>query len=426
MTRMTRMIRKTAAPSLILLLLCLAAPLGAATGRKLTSFTGVEVTEKSAKEDVIFVVAGDNRPTAKGAPMPRVAETILSEIGLIRPDFVLWTGDTVYGYCDTRDDLEAEYQRFAAAAKPLMGVVPFYNAPGNHEIHSDQTASDCAQPVEKLCWADPAVPGNRCSEEVFVSHFGQLYGAVDYAGAHFIALDTAVPGDEDAISGPQLDWLTADLKSHGNARAIFLFTHTEFYQSPTIDPGGGRSHPTVARAGELQDLFARSPVAAVFSGHEHIFWHEPPEKHGFIDYFIAGGAGAPLYAPPDRGGFSHYVIVRVSGRKVSYDVIEPGRLYLEAVKNPPAGAEQFWIVNSNDAQPLPLRGLEVEIPAAALGGCDGLEPTGEFRRRDSWDPFKVAIDSCEAAAGGKLHLHLTAAPLQQGSVRVTVRRKPQP
>ena len=421
------MIRKMGAPSLILLALCLAAPLGAATDRKLTSFTGVELKDKDSKEDVIFVVAGDNRPTAKDAPLPRVAETILSEIGLIRPDFVLWTGDTVYGYCDTRDELEAEYQRFREAARSLVGFVPFYNAPGNHEIHGDQTASDCAQKPDQLCWADPdPAAKNRCSEEVFVSHFGQLYGSGDHAGVHFIALDTAVPGDEDAISGPQLDWLKKDLASNEEARAIFLFTHTEFYQSPTIDPSAGRGHPTVARAWELQDLFARYPVMAVFSGHEHIFWHEPAEKHGFIDYFVAGGAGAPLYASPDRGGFSHYVIVRVSGRKVTYDVIEPGRLYIEGVKNPPAGAEQFWIVNSNDAaQPLPLRGLQVEVPAATLGGCAGLEATGEFRRRDSWSPFQVAIDSCDAAAGGKLRLHVTAAPVQQGSIRVTVRRKPQ-
>ena len=118
------------------------------------------------------------------------------------------------------------------------------------------------------------------------------------------------------------------------------------------------------------------------------------------------------------------MIVRVSGRKVTYDVIEPGRLYIEGVKNPPTGTEQFWIINSNDAQPLTLRGLQVEISSAALSGCDGLEATGELRRRDSWNPFKVAIDSCDAAAGGKLRLHVTAAPVQQGSIRVTVRRKP--
>jgi hypothetical protein len=423
---MIRMIRKTGAPALILLLL-LAAPLGAADDRKLASFTGIELKDKDPKEDVIFVVAGDNRPTAKGAPLPRVTSTILAEIGMIRPDFVFWTGDTVYGYCDTREELEREYQRFHDAAQPLVGFVPLYNSPGNHEIHSDQKPDECSQPATKFCWSDPDSAGNRCSEELFVSHFGQLYGAFDYAGAHFISLDTTVPGDEDAISGTQLEWLRADLKSNHDARAIFLFTHSEFYSSPWMDPASGRTHPAIDRRSELQDLFKRFPIAAIFSGHEHLFWHEPAEAHDFIHYFVGGGAGAPLHASPDHGGFSHYLIVRLSGKKATYEVIEPGRLYVQEVTDPPAGVEQFWVVNSNYVtQPIPLRGLQVEIPAASLGSCDGLEATGEFRRRrDFWDPFKVTLDSCAAAAGGRLRLRLTAAPLQQGSLRVTVRRKPQ-
>ena len=60
--------------------------------------------------DFVFVVAGDNRPTAKGAPLPHVLKTIFSEIRVIQPDFVLWTGDTVYGYDDTPAELRAEYE----------------------------------------------------------------------------------------------------------------------------------------------------------------------------------------------------------------------------------------------------------------------------------------------------------------------------
>ncbi|MBW8879557.1 MAG: metallophosphoesterase [Acidobacteria bacterium] len=413
------MIRKALLP----LLLCLSAPLFAATAdRPLKSFPEAALKDKDPKADVIFVVAGDNRPAAKGAPMPRVLDTIFSEIALIRPDFVLWTGDTVYGYCDTEPELEAEYQAFRDKARSIAGVVPLFNAPGNHEIHSDQ--SDC-KTGGTLCWADPQTPAPRCSERSFRNHFGELYGSFNYAGAHFIALDTAVPGDEDAISGDQLQWLKDDLKSARDARAIFLFTHTEFFSSPLIDPPAGRSHPAVARRWELMDLFERSPVAAVFSGHEHLFWHEPPEKHNFIDYFVAGGAGAPLYAPPDRGGFSHYLVVKISGGKVSYELIEPGRLYVESAAGTLCpGAACFWFVDSNDVQqPLLLRGLDVEVPAS-LGDCAGLTATAQARRRDGWVPVpNVAID-CAASTGGKLHVNAPA--LAQGSVLLTVSRKSNP
>lgn len=409
------MLRKFAVP----LLLCLAAPLGAATDRPLKSFPEAELKPKEAGADMLFIVSGDNRPTTQGAPLPRVVKAIFSEIGLIRPDFVIWTGDTVYGYCDTREELEAEYQAFRAAARPIEGFVPLYNSPGNHEIHEGQT---CSRPAEQLC-------GPPCSEDAFRGHFGQLWGSFDYAGAHFIALDTDVPGQEDAIGGEQLEWLKRDLEANKGARAIFVFTHTEFYSSPVIDKPQGTGHPAVTNRCELQDLFRKYPVKAVFSGHEHVYWRETAENHDGIDYFVAGGAGAPLYASPERGGFSHYVVVRMTGDKISYQVVEPGRLYLEDAA-PRAGEHRFWIVNSADfaessekfAQPIPLRGIDVEV-AASLGKCEDLEATAAGRRRDAEVPVSgVTIGSC-SPAGGKLRLHIDGPPVGQGSFLVTVKKK---
>jgi hypothetical protein len=405
------MIRRAAGFSVLVALACLGAA-GAATDRPLQSFPAARLTATDPGADLLFVVGGDNRPATQGGPLPRVLGTILSEAGLIRPDFVIWTGDTVYGYCDTREQLEAEYSAFAAAARPLAGV-PLYNSPGNHEIHEGQT---CSTAAETLC-------GPPCSEEVFRGHFGQLYGSFDAAGAHFIALDTDVPGEQDAIAGPQLEWLKRDLEANKDARAIFVFTHTEFHSSPLIDKPAGSSHPAIANRCELEDLFRRYPVKAVFSGHEHLFWHEPAEQHDGIDYFVLGGSGAPLYASPDRGGFSHYLVVRLTGKALSYEVIEPGRLYLEDA-TAKAGEQRFWIVNSNDfQQPIPLRGIDVEAPAS-LGRCDELEATAETRQRDKPLPIPgVTLRSCTPAPGGTLRLHIEGPPVGQGSFLVTVRPK---
>jgi hypothetical protein len=433
------MTRKALLP---LFLLCLSVRLLAATSpQPLKSWPKADLKDKDSKADVIFVVAGDNRPTAKGAPLPRVLDAIVAEIALIRPDFVLWTGDTVYGYCDTEKELNAEYEAFRAKASPLENVVPLYNAPGNHEIHSDQTNCAPTTNPDPLCWAEPGSPESRCSERVFREHFGDLYSSFNYAGAHFISLDTSVPGKEDAISGDQLTWLMDDLKSAKTARAIFLFTHTEFFSSPLIDPPSGRSHPSIARRDELEDLFDHYPVSAVFSGHEHLFWHEPPEKHNFIDYFVAGGAGAPLYASPDRGGFSHYLVVRLSGSKVSYDLIQPGRLYVEGAiqdktfdpdKEPfktgladgyLKDAPCFWVVNSNDVQPLPLAGIDLDVPAS-LGDCSNLAVKSWSRSRDVWGTFNDVTTDCAASPAGKIHVKgLTAS---QGSTLLTVSRKSTP
>jgi hypothetical protein len=392
-------------------------PLQATTERPLKSVVAALEPAAGTTGDVTFVVGGDNRPTAKGAPMPRVVKTIFDEIALVRPAFVLWSGDTVYGYCDTRTELDGEYDAFLDLAK--RGGAPLFNAPGNHEIHSGQHCPPSI-PEADLC-------GPPCSEKVFEKSFGRLYGSFDYAGAHFISLDTDVPGTPDEISGAQLAWLKQDLEANKGARAIFIFCHTEFYSSPRIDPPQGQSHPAIFDRIALHELFRRYPVRAVFAGHEHLYWREPAENHDGIEYFVAGGAGAPFYASPDRGGFSHYVLVRLTGNRVSYDVIEPGHLYVEpplaGLSGPPGkdGEARFWIVNSNEAGPLVLDGVETEVPAT-LGACNDLQPTSDFKGRDG-KPVTLTVTSC--APGKSVHkLRIRAEGVPAGaSVPVVVRRK---
>ena len=48
-----------------------------------------------------FIVAGDNRSTGHGYPMPPAFAEVCREIGWVRPDFTFWTGDVIEGYGDT-------------------------------------------------------------------------------------------------------------------------------------------------------------------------------------------------------------------------------------------------------------------------------------------------------------------------------------
>lgn len=350
--------------------------------------------------DLLFVVGGDNRPTGKNAPLPRVTARIFSEIGMIRPDFVLWSGDVVYGYGDTAAELSREYDRFAKSA--ALAHAPLFDAPGNHEIHH-RDGEPC---------------GDRASEDEFVRRFGALYGSFDAGGAHFIALDTAQVCSEDRLDAAQRAWLEADLEAHRAARAIFVFTHTEFFSSPTIDPDAGKGHPAIQDRDGLIALFRRYPVRAVFSGHEHVYWRE---AHDGIDYFIAGGAGAPLYASPDRGGFSHYVIVRLTGNAVACEVVEPGHLYVETGLDL-RGEPTTWIVNGNDAD-IPLRGAEIAAPAS-LGRCRDLAATSNLRKTDGTPvPVPVSVVGCAAGERGRRAVLALTSP-RGTSVPVTLRHSP--
>jgi len=385
------MARRAFAAALLISSAALAAP-----PAPLKSLVG-ELKPAAPGADLMFVVAGDSRPTGRLAPLPRTVPAIFAEVGLIRPDLVVWTGDTVYGYCDSAEELRAEHQAFVAAAQ--AGGVPVFNTTGNHEIHTPQTCP--GRPAESLCAGD-------CAFAQFRGLYGWEYGSFDTAGAHFVLLSTDLPGHEDEIVGEQMAWLKADLEAHKSARAIFVFTHTEFYSAPQMDKDAVHGHEAIKNVPELNALFHRYPVKAVFSGHEHVYSHE---VHDGIDYFVAGGGGAPLYAPPEHGGFSHYLVVRLHDGKVSSETIGPGRLFTQAVPAGP-GETRLWVVNGNDSD-LPLRGIEAALPAGA--DCKGLSATAEVPYRARTAP-EVTIAAC---ADGKARLEADAT--RRRSVLVTVK-----
>jgi Calcineurin-like phosphoesterase len=351
--------------------------------------------------DFVFVVAGDNRPTAKGAPLPRVLKTIFDEVRIVRPDFVLWTGDTVYGYDDTPLELTAEYDAFSRLAK--RAGVPLFNAPGNHEIHGEKPCTD----------SDP--------EQQFVSRFGALYGSFDYWGAHFIALDTeqcghtTADGKVQVIDGDQLDWLKKDLDTHKDARAIFVFFHTEV--TPAKNDDDAANHKPLGNSDELKALFKQYGVRAVFQGHEHLFYQAADDDK--VHYFVAGGAGAPMYARPEVGGFSHYLVVEMKGNDPVVAVVEPGHLYVESGTHGHAA----WLVNSTDT-PLPARSVELSV-AVSVGRCSELSAATSLT---TWDnkpiPVPVEITKC-VTSNGRRYVTLTVAGYvpRRSSVPIDVKRR---
>lgn len=339
--------------------------------------------------DFVFIAGGDNRPTAKGAPLPRVLPVIFEETRLIKPDLILWSGDTIYGYGDKPGELKDEYDAFVGLA--ARAGAPLFNAPGNHEIHDDD------RPCEDMA-----------PEQKFVSIFGGPYGSFDFRGAHFIALDTEECGHKQGkthvIDGTQLDWLKKDLETNKTARAIFVFFHTEVTQATDDEDGG--NHPPLGNSDKLRTLFEHYPVRAVFQGHEHLFYQT--EING-IRYFVAGGAGAPMYAPPDKGGYSHYLVVEMKNDQLTYKVVEPGHLYVQAGKPQKISERMLWLINSSDLK-LPVRRIETSVPDS-FGKCDAL--TVESRLK-SWDGTDIPVPlqiTDRAKVNGKCHLTIALTDL---------------
>ena len=186
-----------------------------------------------------FVVSGEARLTLPGMPLPRVTRRIMREVAFLRPAVVLYTGDSIWGYGASRQEMLNDLDRFRALADSTE--VPLYNAPGNHEMQSDPAAV-----------------------ELLVERGQDLYGSFDIGSYHFVALNTDEINREGRVTGEQLDWLRSDLAAHRHATGVFVFMHR-----PLFSWFQGDFNPDDAEV--LGELFRAHPVRAVFASHDHFF-----------------------------------------------------------------------------------------------------------------------------------------------------------
>lgn len=146
---------------------------------------------------------------------------------------------------------------------------------------------------------------------------------------------------------PQWAWLESDLAANQGAKNIFVFMHHYPFGPPDPDtPNIDTGWKNTADRDRLHALMVKYHVRAVFSSHNHIYWHTV--KDG-IDYYISGGAGAPLDATPDQGGYLHYILVTVDGPKISTQILQPEHLettYPDG-DGKSTSTERVWIANTN-------------------------------------------------------------------------------
>lgn len=278
-----------------------------------------------------FAVTGDGRPTVAGMPFPQVTIDIMRELALLRPAFTLYTGDAIFGYKQSRQQMLNELDRFRALADSSR--VPLFNVPGNHEAQSSAAAM-----------------------EVLAEWGHDLYGSFDFQGWHFVGLNTDEPSREGRVTGEQLTWLEQDLRAAAGAQGTFVFMHR-----PLFSWFQGDFNPDDAAV--LTKLFAAHDVKAVFAAHDHFYYEE---EHEGVRYVTVGGAGGPLYTQPPAGGFSHYVLVSCGPDRVDYNVVQPGRLQVEVLAGDdglePVTVARLANVTDRD---LVARGLRLRAPRLA-------------------------------------------------------------
>jgi hypothetical protein len=206
-----------------------------------------DVTLPNEKDSLKFAIIGDSG-TGNSAQM-KIAERLNAVRATFPYEFVLMMGDNLYSGSDEKDFRK----KFEAPYKPILDAgIKFYASLGNHD-----------NPNERYY-------------KMFNMNGERFYTFKTKGNARFFALDS------NYMDKPQLEWLEKQLAASGSDWK-FVFFHHPLYSS-------GDTHGSDLQLREqLEPLFLKYGVDAVFAGHEHFYERIKPQK--CIYYFISGGAG---------------------------------------------------------------------------------------------------------------------------------------
>lgn len=205
---------------------------------------------------LIFAVIGDTG-TGDEAQMA-VAERMHLHRAQTPFEFVLMLGDNIY------ETGESKYikPRFEAPYRPLLDAgVKFHAVLGNHDI----------------------IKG---------AEFQTNYPNFNMGGKHYYSFMKGVPDnprlaeffalDSNSMSSEQLRWLEESLAA-SPAQWKVAFLHHSLYSS-------ARMHrPYIKLRQQLEPLFVKYGVKAVFAGHSHCYERVVPQKG--VHYFTEGASG---------------------------------------------------------------------------------------------------------------------------------------
>ena len=247
-----------------------------------------------------FVVYGDNRTNT--ADHQKIADAIRGESGV---QFLVHTGDMAQNY-----PFSQEWDTFFTVEHELLRNTPLFPTVGNHET------------LDSLfTW------GQYFSPPRFDPGGSVRYYGADWGQLHFTVLDTfdktgpSIDPKTDTISDAQMEWMKADLDAaHARGQLIFVSLHHGAV-SHAVGPDAQGGSALIA--GQVVPELAYRHAVAMFAGHDHIY--ERGCTAG-VDYFVAGGGGAPLYPVADGGvppsvhqlrSTLAYTVITVTGRNVT-------------------------------------------------------------------------------------------------------------
>jgi hypothetical protein len=263
-----------------------------------------DVSLPNQPDSLKFAIIGDSGTGSSS--QYKVAEKLIASRAKFPFEFVLMMGDNLYSGNGPKD-----YQKkFEEPYKALLDSgLKFYAALGNH----DNTDERNYKPFN--------MGGQR------------YYTFKPKNGVRVFALDS------NYMDQPQLQWLEKELTASGSDWKIAYFHH------PLYSSGGTHGSDFQLRA-QLEPMFLKHGVDAVFSGHEHFYERIKPQKG--IYYFTSGGAAklrdgdvkkTDLTAKSFDDGY-HFMLIEIT----------KDTMYFQAISDQGKVVDSGALVRFNDEQ----------------------------------------------------------------------------
>ena len=159
-----------------------------------------------------------------------------------------------------------------------------------------------------------AAVGNHDDRNGNLTLFEKFAGQPEYAFADRNSYFIVVDNSDGNISEESFSRFENELKDSASYKHRFVILHKpplSPYQQSWYRPG---KNPW---SGRFMKLCEKYKVDIVFTGHEHMF---KEENFGGVKYITSGGGGMLTHFPDPDGGYLHYLVVRVYGDYIDYEV----------------------------------------------------------------------------------------------------------
>jgi hypothetical protein len=272
-----------------------------------------------------FIAYGDTRGRRDGIAIQydhsMLVDSMLDQIKKLQGTpypvrFVLQSGDAVLRGIDAHQ-WNVSFVPIIDRLTTEAGV-PYFLAPGNHDVSSALTADAPERQAPLRNYLDAVsqlIPPDGSPRRMS----GYPTYSFGYGNTFVIAFDANIAGDEK-----QFQWVKGQLEGLDRKRYVnvIVFCHQAPFSSgphggPTIEP------QTISLRERYMPLFNANHVRVVISGHEHLFEHwaerysDSSGAHR-MDLIVSGGGGAPIYTYSGEPNLTDYLKANVAN-KVSLD-----------------------------------------------------------------------------------------------------------